>query len=62
MHFPKEEDGAAFQWWIDFLDAEDARLESMCSTCKDICEELSNIVARQKKYIIATLLVVVSGS
>ena len=49
VRFQQEEAGAAFQWWVSFLDAEEARAAEMCDTCRDIRVELATIVIRQQK-------------
>ena len=31
--FPSEEPGAAFRWWMSFLDSEEKRMKGMCQEC-----------------------------
>ena len=42
--YPLEQPGAAYQWWLDFLNAEQARADARCSNCRDIKTELAGIV------------------
>ncbi len=49
VKFPSEVAGAAYDWWIDFLDKEQAWNDAMCATCLTIRTELTAIVVRQSK-------------
>jgi hypothetical protein len=49
VSFPHEVAGAAWAWWQEFLAAEQARAEAMCSSCRDIWVELATIVILQQK-------------
>ena len=49
LRYPHEEAGAAYRWWLQFCDAQAAKISAMCTTCRSIREELSSIVVRSGK-------------
>ena len=51
VSFPHEVAGVAWAWWQEFLAAEQARAEAMCSSCRDIWVELATIRQQKSKSL-----------